>query len=38
MMYADGGYATDLLQQFYDDIAAEEEELFIVEDANHYIR
>ena len=36
MAYADGGYSTDLIQKYYDEVEVEDKELFIGQDATHF--
>ncbi|MBU7017473.1 MAG: alpha/beta hydrolase [Theionarchaea archaeon] len=36
MAYADGGYSTDLLQKFYNDISVDDKELFVAKNATHF--
>lgn len=36
MAYAEGGYSTELLQKFYDDISVDDKELLIAKNATHF--
>jgi hypothetical protein len=36
MAYADGGYSTELLQKFYDDVPVDDKDLLVCADATHF--